>query len=413
MLIISHSVYFVKIQLVKTCFLYLKMVSYGKGGDEMAEEKKKHPDLNHGKQKDQKMKPYLVYDYLMRNTDTNNVATIKSITDYLKDELGIYAERRSVYKDIEAINEAILLTTRNSYGIPKASNIEVAKRLLNDDKNKTIIYDEHRKGYYVRKRHYKVKDIRILAECIYSAKFIDEDSSNKLINVICDLVSDQCAESIKRDVLLLDRVKTDNTDLYDMVGNISAAMSRKRNKTTHIPEKIRFKYMEYIIQNGLKRTERRKGEWYIVSPYKIVINDGNYYLIGYDDKMKKIVNYRVDRMKDLELTGEPRSGEEDFKALNIETYLQENFNMYNGKREHVTIRALNMLLDTFIDRFGKENVIYAKDDDKHFTAIVTVSVSNQFFGWLCGFGNKVKILSPSQTAEEFKAYLDKMRGMYE
>ena len=190
-------------------------------------------------------------------------------------------------------------------------------------------------------------------------------------------------------------------------------MSKRRNKKPHTPEKIKFKYLSYTIQNGLRRTERRKGEWYVVSPYQLIISDGNYYLMGYDDKMHKMVNYRVDRIADLELTGEPRCGEEAYTELNIESYLQEHFGMYQGEREHIRIRALNMLLDTFVDRFGTRDAIYAKDDDKHFTVVVSVAVSNQFFGWLCGLGNKVKIISPAPVEEDFKQYLDKMRGLYD
>lgn len=375
----------------------------------MAEEKKKPTS---GRKSDQKMKPYLVYDYLMRQSDANHVVTAAEIVGYLQ-ECGIQAERRSIYKDIEEINKAVLLTTGSHYSEPKADTIEEAEELLKDEKEKTIIYDEHRKGFYVRKRHYKVDDIRILAECVYSAKFIDEKRAKRLVNVVCDLTSEHYAEDIKRDAFLLDRVKTENVAIYELVSKISAAMSRKRNKKPHTPEKIKFKYLSYTIQNGLRRTERRKGEWYVVSPYKLLISDGNYYLMGYDDKMQKMVNYRVDRMKDLELTGEPRSGAEAYNELSMETYLQEHFGMYQGERDHIRIRALNMLLDTFVDRFGTRDVIYAKDDDKHFTAVVKVAVSNQFFGWLCGLGNKVKIISPAPVVEEFKQYLDKMRGLYD
>ena len=375
----------------------------------MAEEKKKS---SRGRKNDQKMKPYLVYDYLMRQSDANHVVTAAEIVGYLQ-ECGIQAERRSIYKDIEEINKAVLLTTGSHYSEPKADTIEEAEELLKDEKEKTIIYDEHRKGFYVRKRHYKVDDIRILAECVYSAKFIDEKRAKRLVNVVCDLTSEHYAEDIKRDAFLLDRIKTENIGIYELVSKISAAMSRKRNKKPHTPEKIKFKYLSYTIQNGLGRTERRKGECYVVSPYKLLISDGNYYLMGYDDKMQKMVNYRVDRMKDLELTGEPRSGAEAYNELSMETYLQEHFGMYQGERDHIRIRALNMLLDTFVDRFGTRDAIYAKDDDKHFTAVVSVAVSNQFFGWLCGLGNKVKIISPAPVVEEFKQYLDKMRGLYD
>jgi len=222
----------------------------------MAEEKKKPTS---GRKSDQKMKPYLVYDYLMRQSDANHVVTAAEIVGYLQ-ECGIQAERRSIYKDIEEINKAVLLTTGSHYSEPKADTIEEAEELLKDEKEKTIIYDEHRKGFYVRKRHYKVDDIRILAECVYSAKFIDEKRAKRLVNVVCDLTSEHYAEDIKRDAFLLDRIKTENIAIYELVSKISAAMSRKRNKKPHTPEKIKFKYLSYTIQNGLGRTERRKGE---------------------------------------------------------------------------------------------------------------------------------------------------------
>ena len=50
------------------------MVS-SKGGDIMADEKKTGKgNKNSGRKYDQKMKPFLVYHYLMQNSDENNVA---------------------------------------------------------------------------------------------------------------------------------------------------------------------------------------------------------------------------------------------------------------------------------------------------------------------------------------------------
>ncbi|MBQ8287349.1 MAG: hypothetical protein IJX76_01085 [Clostridia bacterium] len=116
-----------------------------------------------GRKADQKMKPFLVYEYLMRASDASHVACVNDIVGYLQ-ECGISAERRSIYKDINEINKAILLTTRDHYGIPLAETIEEAEELLQDEENRTIIYDEHRKGYYVRKRHYKVDGMRLFRQ---------------------------------------------------------------------------------------------------------------------------------------------------------------------------------------------------------------------------------------------------------
>lgn len=374
----------------------------------MAEEMKKG---KHGKKNDQKMKPYLVYQYLMRHSDASHIVTAKELEGYLEN-CGISAERRSIYRDIEEINKAILLTTTDKYGIEIVDTIEEAEEMVKDDANKTILYDEHRKGYYVRKRHYKVDDIRLLAECVYSAKFIDEKRAKRLTHIVCDLVSEHHAETIKRETFLADRVKTENTELYEIVSKINAAMSRTRGKKSHVPEKIKFKYLKYTIQNGIKRVERRRGDWYIVSPYKLMISDGNYYLIGFDDKNKKMLHYRIDRMKDVDLIGEERDGAEQFKALDFEAFLNEHFSMYQGKKEHILIRAKTFLLDTFIDRFGTKGVIYANDGDDYFTIRVSISVSDQFYGWICGLGNKVKIVSPNTVAHDFKEYINKIAMLY-
>ena len=377
----------------------------------MADEKKSSVGKKSGRRDNQKMKAYYVYDYLMRNTDATHLAKMGDIKAHLEG-LGIKAERRSIYRDIEDINKAILITTRNKYGLTMADTIKKATRLLQDEKNHTIVYDEKRQGYYVRQRHYKSDDIQLLAECVYSAKFIDEKRAEKLTHIVCSLVSEHDAEIIENDVFLADRAKVENTELYDTVTTINRAMKNTWGKKTHIPEKIRFKYLEYVYQGGIKRRARRRDEWYVVSPYKLLINEGYYYLIGYDDKNKKILHYRLDRMKDVELTALPREGLEEFEKLNMETYLQEHSSMFGGKTEHITLKVMNHAIEPIIDRFGIHGAVYSQDGDDFFKVHVTISVSKQFYGWLFGLGNQAKIVSPEWVAEDYKEHIQKIARLY-
>ena len=369
----------------------------------MKQEKRKY-----GRQLGQKMKPYLVYRYLMKETDENHTLTNKEISDHIK-TMGISAERKSIVRDIEEINKALLLDDGDFYGV---YDMDDAEEEVQDKDNQTIIYNASTKGYYVRNRHYDEKDMRMLAECVYSAKFIDDKRAKRLIDVVCEHVSKYEAESIKHDVLLTERVKSENIAIYDTINTINQAMSRTLDGQTHLPEKISFKYLKYSIQNLRQRVERRGGDKYVVSPFKLMINDGYYYLIAFDDKSKKLRTFRIDRMTDVKRLGELREGTEEFKKINIETYAQEHFGMFSGKKEHITLRFIMPLLDTVVDRFGTRGVVYSKDDDRHFRVTVTVSVSDQFFGWLCGFGNKVKIISPSPIVEDFKKYLTKINNLY-
>ena len=50
---------------------------------------------HHGKQVNQKLKPYLVLQFLMKWTDESHVVSATEIVAYLENDCGIAAERRS------------------------------------------------------------------------------------------------------------------------------------------------------------------------------------------------------------------------------------------------------------------------------------------------------------------------------
>ena len=375
----------------------------------MSREPKANPQ--HGRKANQKMKPYLVMEYLMRNTDENHAAPADAIVEYLRDDLGIDAERRSIYRDIEEINKALWLLENED----DDADIFTAEEAIETDKNdseKFIVYDRHLKGFRVVRRKYELSDIRLMAECIYASRYISQSEAERLVDIIKGFVSDEQAKEIRTDALVTARQRTLNKSTLRNVSTIYDAMSKMIDGDKHTPEKISFQYLKYTIDDLEKQTERRKGAKYIVSPYKLIINDGNYYLIAFDENSQQIRTYRVDRMKAINRLGTPREGAEAFAAIDMKTYTQRTFSMFGGERERVSIRFVSSLFDTAVERFGRYNVSYSRSDDHHFNVSADVEISDQFFGWLCGFGTKAKLLFPQAVAEEFVAYLEKISKMY-
>ena len=360
----------------------------------------------------QKLKTYLVMQYFLKNTDERHPVTMSAILDYLHEDCGINAERHSIYKDIKEINKILYMLDHEEEGC----TIEEAAAALEEDEFENFIVsgETNRSGYYLARRPHNVEvdDIRLLAECVYNAKVISDDKATELIQVISGLVSQWDAADIKHDAFLIGRKKTDNNKVLSNINTINYAMRRSTAADYHIPEKITFKYQKYSIEDVSKTVDRRKGAVYKVSPYRLIINDGNYYLLAFDDKSQAMRTYRVDRMKNLRLTGEPRDGEEEYATIDMQNYTQRVFGMFGGKRVRLTLRFINPLLDTVIDRFGTKGVSYSKADESHFTVSPEVELSEQFYAWLCGFGNKVKIIGPEFVKEEFTAYLDKIRSIY-
>lgn len=334
----------------------------------------------------QKIKTLLVARYFLENSDENHSVTAGDIVDYLKEECGVEAERRAIYRDIAALRDVFGMDIEGGQG----------------------------GKYRLLSRQFDFDDLRLLAECVHAAKFISAAKAKELVETISGLCSTYQAEELQHEVFLYDRVKTSRNNTLLTVGIIHAAMAAKQDGKPHTPQKISFKYLKYTLQSKGTQVERRKGATYKVSPYYLLMNDGNYYLLAFDDKSKSIRTYRVDRMKNVEVLNEPREGAEVLAKLDIEQYTKRVFSMFGGEQKRVSIRFINPLLDTVIERFGTgKDVFYRPDDDRHFIVTADVEISDPFFAWVCGFGKKAKIVGPEEVIIKYKAFLNQIQNMYE
>lgn len=360
-----------------------------------------------GRKPNQRMQHFLVLQYLLEHSDANHYVKAKELLEYLKVSCDIIVKERSLYKDIKEINIAYVM-------LEDSVGHEDAEAILEDDPDRETVKYKKKNGYYVAKRSLDPSDARLLVEALHTARFVTERDTEYIADQVGSFLSEHQREQIKHDTFAVARVKTDNAKVFDNVDMIHSAMAQFYEGKSHVPEKIRFKYLKCTIQNPTQSVARRKGNDYVVSPHAIIINEGNYYLLGIEDKSKKLLTYRIDRMNRVRLAGEAR--EENALTRNLKEYLDTYslrvFSMYTGRRETVRIRFTNDLLDTVVDRFGNY-ASYIKDDSKHFTVSVSVEISPMFFGWLCGFANKAKLISPDSVVEDFAKHIAKIQGLYQ
>lgn len=344
----------------------------------------------------------------MQNTDERNPTKIDDIIAYL-DGFGIRAERTSVKNDIDEINFAL-------YMLEEGCTVDVAVDDLSGDfsGDKFIQTTPNRREFFVSRRRHDISEenVRLLAECVYAARFIDDKTAKELIDIACSLINCHSALRIKHDFPLLSKPRTLNKDTIRNLSTINFAMSPGLKGSGDAPQKITFRYQKHCINDIYNTVDRRNGATYKVSPYKILIDDGNFYLLAFDDRSQEMRTYRVDRMKSVNLTNEPRDGEDVFNEESIKDYSLRVFGMFSGERQNVTLLFDDCLLDAVIDRFGRKGIAYSRYDDEHFTISPEIEISDQFFAWICRFGDMVKILEPEAVKTDFKEYLDRIRSLY-
>lgn len=140
-------------------------------------------------------------------------------------------------------------------------------------------------------------------------------------------------------------------------------------------KKISFKYFDYDVN---KRKHYLDGIR-TCSPYALTWFDEQYYLVAYYEMYDGILNFRVDRMENVEILDDFAEKYPD--GINLSAYIKSTFSMFSGKAEEVKMRFDKSLINAVIDRFGK-NISIFPDGDNHF--IVRAQIKSEkpepFFG---------------------------------
>lgn len=159
--------------------------------------------------------------------------------------------------------------------------------------------------------------------------------------------------------------------------------------------------LKLLVDAGrLVQFRYKSNSTWTVSPWQLAWEGGCYYLIAYQDEKDpaNIRNYRVDRMSYVKVLDRPRRGKEAFAAFDLPSYLRKHFNMFGGPEYRVTLRCTADLEAAMRDRFGQDT-LFLPEADGYFHFDVPVCVSDQFYGWVCGFGGKVEITSPAEVRQ--------------
>ena len=136
--------------------------------------------------------------------------------------------------------------------------------------------------------------------------------------------------------------------------------------------------------------------------YYLVWNEDHYYVVGYSDKHNKIVSFRVDRMKEVDILSD--DAVERPRDFNLADFTRQVFDMYDGQKETVTLFCNNDMMNYVIDRFGDE-VKTSPVDCEHFEAVAEVSVSQTFFAWVFQFNGDIEIIEPEPVVVKYREML--------
>ena len=309
-----------------------------------------------------KQRPFRLLKYLYENTDENHPVSTPELVKIFQAE-DAHASRKTVKDDIDVL-------------IGEGFDIVTVRSTQN--------------SFFLANRRFELPEIKLLIDAVSSSRFINREKSTALIEKLTGIVSRAQAEKIRRHLYAADRVKADNHQIYYTVDAITDAIDEGK--------KICFQYYEY--SGDKEKLLRRDGAKYCVSPYALVWDDNHYYMLAFSDDRQIMVNYRVDRMCNTEMTQEtavPMPA-----GFDMDEYVQHQFRMFAGEEVEVVLECRNEMMKYIVDQFG-EDVETRPASEETFFAKVSVADSPTFYGWVFPFEGKVKIAEPQEIQDKYMA----------
>lgn len=202
--------------------------------------------------------------------------------------------------------------------------------------------------------------------------------------------------------------QSDNKQLFLNIEMLDEAISKEH--------KVRFHYTEYGLDKKLHLRCRPDGSprEYVISPYQMAAQEGKYYLICNYNKYDDISNYRVDRIKDLEILDEPAKPFESLpwahgRSLDLAAYMREHPYMYSSENVRAKLKIVPAMVSDVIDMFGKE-VRLEQEGDAVAVALTANEMALKQFAK--NFAPDVVVLEPQTLRDQVREELERGAAAY-
>lgn len=325
-----------------------------------------------------------ILDILRRYSDADHRLSQKDIIDILQTEYEMVADRKAIKRNLMNL-------------IDFGYNLEFSESVRrNKDGEEEVIYTD----WYLE-RDFSDAELRLIIDSLLFSKHIPYSRCKELIEKIEGL-SNRYFKSKVRHVRNLPVDQPQNAELFYTIEILDEAIERNRQ--------VVFHYGDYGTDKNLHLRERKDGKprEYLVNPYQMVATNGRYYLIANVERHDNISHYRVDHIRDIEITDTPAKPQRKVEGLenglDLPKHMAEHVYMFAGESQRVIMRTTPGMAGELIDWFGS-GVTFSDETETSVIAHVTANLQAMRF-WALQYAPYVTVLAPQSLVDTVKKDLE-------
>ena len=304
-----------------------------------------------------------ILDILQKYTDEEHRLSQKEILEILRKEYEMIVDRKTVRRNLLNLMEYDCEIECREVLRKKTDRSDSS--YLGECEEEEAIWTD----FYL-KHKFTDEELRLLIDSVLFSRHIPYRQVKDLVEKL-ESLSNVYFKSQSQYIYPPSENRTDNKQLFYNIGVLDEAIRKN--------QKVSFEYVEYHTDKKLYSRKREDGtiRIYIVNPYQMAAQQGKYYLICNYDKYDDISNYRIDRIRNIQLLDEKCKPFESLtqsghQRLNLADYMKEHIYMYSGENSFVKFRIARVMLSDVIDMFGKE-VVFSDETDTHVSVSVKVN----------------------------------------
>lgn len=263
--------------------------------------------------------------------------------------------------------------------------------------------EENGKGYYINRdpeTDFEPGEIRAIIDNFSYANYIVPSIAKEIIKKCKNMQNIYENEKLKDYQIYSVNSKTENAEVIKNIEDISESIFQNK--------KIKFEYWKYAITNKL---EKKIVSTPTVSPYAIIYNKQEFYLIGIKEGETKFYNYRLDRMKNVQILNEDIKIKK--KKSEIQDFAESSTEMFGGEKEEIEAICHIWLLDTIFETFGRNVTIEKIPNDEEYFKLLVDTNTMGFKMWAMRNIDLVEVKRPITLRNEMQEVVKNAMKKYE
>lgn len=316
-----------------------------------------------------------ILNVLKKYSDEEHKLPISELKEKIKEEYGEDIDPRTIRRNIN------LLQQKFGYDIST--------------------YNDNKIGYYITndpETDFEPGEIRAIIDTFSYSTFIEQRIAKTIIKKCKNLQNIYENEKIKNYRVYSPKGRTTNVEVIKNIEDISNSIINKN--------KVKFEYWKYCIVGD--RIEKQIVSRPIVSPYAILYDKQQFYMLGIKEGNKEFFHYRLDRIKNLKELQEKikiKKSEKD-----IEQYANTSVEVFSGNEIEIEAECDEYLLGEVIEKFGKNVQIIPINKD---TFNIKLKVNPLGFKlWAMRNLDLVTVKKPKKLVKEIKDILEDAEKRY-